>query len=286
MATIPPITKISPKIIRILGCNPSPMTLQGTNTYLIGSGRQRILLDAGDPNVTDYISHLKRVIMDERIFINDIIVSHWHHDHVGGVDDVLDAIENGKSCKVWKYPRNDAPEPVLKNATLQELKNGQKFVVDGSTLEVIHTPGHTTDHIVIYLHEDKSLFSADCILGEGSTVFEDLYDYMKSLQLISNINPSVIYPGHGNIINDPKERITMYINHRNQREAHILAALEQHPEETFDEMQLVKLIYKDTPEQLWPAAALNVNVILTKLFKEKKVAKENAGWKYGQTASL
>lgn len=78
----------------------------------------------------------------------------------------------------------------------------------------------------------------------------------------------------------------MYINRRNQREAHILAALEQHPEETFDEMQLVKLIYKDTPEQLWPAAALNVNVILTKLFKEKKVAKENAGWKYGQTASL
>lgn len=78
----------------------------------------------------------------------------------------------------------------------------------------------------------------------------------------------------------------MYINHRNQREAHILAVLKQHPEETFDEMQLVKLIYTDTPEQLWPAAALNVNVILTKLFKEKKVAKESAGWKYVQTASL
>lgn len=286
MAKIPPITKISPNIIRILGCNPSPMTLQGTNTYIIGSGKHRILLDAGDPNVNDYIGHLKRVIMDERILINDIIVSHWHHDHVGGVDDVLEAIENGKTCKVWKYPRTDDAEPTLKSTTFHELKNGQKFVIDGTTVEVIHTPGHTTDHVVLLLHEDNSLFSADCILGEGTSVFEDLYDYMKSLQLIRNINPSVIYPGHGNIINDPTERITTYINHRNQREAQILTVLQQHPSETFDEMQLVKLIYKDTPEQLWPAAALNVNHHLCKLVKENKVSNEGNGWKFTPTSSL
>lgn len=286
MATIPPITRISPSVIRVLGCNPSPMTLQGTNTYIIGTGKNRILLDAGDPDVKDYISHLKRVIMDERILINDIIVSHWHHDHVGGVDDVLAAIENGNTCKVWKFPRTDAPDPVLKNTPFCELKNGQKFKLDGSTLEIIHTPGHTTDHVVLLLHEDKSLFSADCILGEGTSVFEDLYDYMKSLQLIQNFNPTVIYPGHGNIINDPKERITTYMNHRNQREAQILAVFEQHPNDTFDEMQLVKIIYKDTPEQLWLAAAYNVKHHLNKLVKEKKVVEASGGWRYFQMASL
>lgn len=260
------------------------MTLQGTNTYLIGSGKNRILLDAGDANVADYISHLKRVLMDERVLINDIIVSHWHHDHVGGVDDVLSAIEN--TCRVWKFPRNDASDPTLKNTDFHELKHGQKFEIEGSTLEVIHTPGHTTDHVVLLLHEDNSLFSADCILGEGTTVFEDLYEYMKSLQVIKNIDPAVIYPGHGNIINDPKDRITTYINHRNQREAQILAVLEEHPNDTFDEMQLVRTIYKDTPEQLWQAAAYNVGHHLRKLTKEKKVIEKNGTWMYVPMASL
>lgn len=55
---------------------------------------RRILLDPSDENVPEYIGHLKKVISDERILINDIIVSHWHHDHIGGVDEVLDVIEN------------------------------------------------------------------------------------------------------------------------------------------------------------------------------------------------
>lgn len=286
MATIPPVTKISPRLIRILGCNPSPMTLQGTNTYLIGSGKRRILLDTGDENVPEYIGHLKQVISDERILINDIIISHWHHDHIGGVDEVLDVIENKDSCKVWKYRRSDAPEATLKNASILELKHGQKFNIEGATLEVIHTPGHTTDHIVLVLHEDNSLFSADCILGEGTTVFEDLYEYMKSLQIIQHAKPSVIYPGHGNIIDDPVERIAQYISHRNQREAQIMSVFEQQPSATFDEMDIVKQIYKETPEHLWKAAAYNVNHHLQKLLVEKKITQDGTRWKLKPQASL
>nr|XP_019563206.2 beta-lactamase-like protein 2 homolog [Aedes albopictus] len=286
MATIAPITKISPRLIRVLGCNPGPMTLQGTNTYIIGTGERRILLDASDENVPEYIGHLKKVISDERILINDIIVSHWHHDHIGGVDEVLDVIENKDSCKVWKYPRSDAPETTLRNANIHHLEHGQKFSIEGATLEVIHTPGHTTDHVVLVLHEDNSLFSADCILGEGTTVFEDLYEYMKSLQVIQDAKPSVIYPGHGNIILDPVERIAQYISHRNQREAQIMAVFQQQPTTLFDEMDLVREIYKDTPEHLWKAAAYNVSHHLQKLHKEKRISLDGDRWKLVPQASL
>lgn len=64
-----------------------------------------------------------------------------------------------------------------------------------------HTPGHTTDHVVITLEEDNALFSADCVLGEGTTVFEDLKEYINSLYLILDLKPTVIFPGHGSVIN-------------------------------------------------------------------------------------
>ncbi|XP_065164848.1 endoribonuclease LACTB2 [Atheta coriaria] len=283
MATvIPSVTRISSRIIRVLGCNPGPMTLQGTNTYIIGTGKRRILLDTGDADVPQYINHLKGVLEHEKVDLAHIFISHWHHDHVGGLNDVLE-LESSKYCQVWKFPRKEDDASIK----YDHLKDGQEFSVEGATLRVLHTPGHSTDHAVFQLIEDNAIFAGDCILGEGTAVFEDLHDYMHSLQAILDQNPAVIYPGHGNIINDPKERLQYYITHRNQREAQILNVLKAHTGKQFDELELVKEIYVDTPTTLYPAAALNVGHHLSKLLKEGKVscAEATKRWQYKEHAS-
>ncbi|CAH3845687.1 beta-lactamase-like protein 2 homolog [Pieris brassicae] len=268
-AVIPTVTKLSSRIIRILGCNPGPMTLQGTNTYLIGTGKNRILLDTGDKDITEYQKHLSEVVGSEQVNIEHIVVTHWHHDHIGGVENIFGTI--AKQPKVWKHKRDsdDAHDTNPLPSPFNWLYDGQELTVEGATLKVHHTPGHTTDHVVLTLQEENILFSGDCILGEGTAVFEDLYTYMKSLNRILELNPSVIYPGHGNIVDDPIEKIKYYIAHRTQREEQILEALRNNSDKQLNEMDLVKIIYKETPEHLWPAAAYNVNHHLTKLAKEK-----------------
>lgn len=167
--------------------------------------------------------------------MSNIILSHWHHDHIGAVKDVLQSIENAdgscfnlcrkkfvfsddeifiSDCCVWKYPRTDAADeyPALENVAVKKLENGQEIIVDGARVKVIHTPGHTTDHCILFMEETQGVFSGDCILGEGTAVFEDLSDYMKSLEQILAIKPSVIYPGHGNIINVRDFRLFFFFN--------------------------------------------------------------------------
>lgn len=142
------------------------------------------------------------------------------------------------------------------------------------TMKAIYTPGHTTDHIILHLQEENAVFSGDCILGEGSTVFEDLHDYMLSLKKILEINPKVIYPGHGPVITNPKDKIEEYIAHRNQREDQIIKALEGNRGKKMSAMEVVKIVYVETPENLHAAAAGNVSHHLAKLLKEGKVTKE------------
>lgn len=269
---IPAVTKLSSRIIRILGCNPGPMTLQGTNTYLIGTGKNRILLDAGDKDIPEYQKHLSEVVQTEQINIEHIVITHWHHDHIGGVENIYGSI--AKQPKVWKHRRSeeDSEDNELpRTIPVNWLTDGQEIKVDGATMMVHHTPGHTTDHVILTLLEENILFSGDCILGEGTAVFEDLYTYMKSLQKILNLKPSVIYPGHGNVVEDPIKKIEYYIAHRNQREQQILEALKNNSQKQLNEMDLVRIIYMETPEHLWQAAAYNVNHHLTKLTKENKV---------------
>ncbi|XP_060517774.1 beta-lactamase-like protein 2 homolog [Cylas formicarius] len=279
-AVIPTVTKVSPRITRILGCNPSSMTLQGTNTYVLGTGKRRILIDTGDEGISQYVSHLSNVLNEENIELAHIFLSHWHHDHVGGLTDIISKLGiRIKDCHVWKFPRLDAEDIVQK---FELFEDGQEFVVEGATVKVFHTPGHSTDHAVFHLLEDNAVFSGDCILGEGTSIFENLYDYMKSLNLILKLQPCVIFPGHGNIIYDPAERLKYYLSHRQQREDQIIEVLKKNIGKGFTENALVLAIYTGLSEKLVKAAEYNVNHHLQKLLKEGKVLQIGELWQYNK----
>jgi len=274
LTILPKVAKLSPRVLRILGCNPGPMTLQGTNTYVVGKGKDRLLIDTGDGKQPEYFLNLKKSLNFDRFGLSGIILTHWHHDHVGGVAEALKSCHKG--AKVYKFPRQEDELALPSGVEVTPIQDQQVFEVDGATLTAIHTPGHTTDHVILHLKEENAVFSGDCILGEGTAVFEDLHDYMLSLNKILEIDPKVIYPGHGQFIKDPREKIEYYIHHRNERERQILQCLQDDKTSAgLTPMDLVKKIYTDTPESLYVAAGKNVSHHLQKLCKEGKACEKD-----------
>lgn len=242
---------------------------------MIGKGSKRVLLDTGEGR-PEWIESLKSVLEKEKITIDTAILSHWHHDHIQGVPDLL---SYSSETKVYKNDPHDDWLPI---------SHGQKFEIEGATLRAFHCPGHTTDHMAFVLEEEDSMFTADNVLGQGTAVFEDLALYMKSLESMSKQFGGRAYPGHGPVIEDGPAKIAEYIKHRKQREKQVLDVLAKDKDDGWTSMDIVKVIYKDYPENLWEPAERGILQILDKLLKEGKVVRDEAKgtWSLAGKSSL
>jgi glyoxylase-like metal-dependent hydrolase (beta-lactamase superfamily II) len=148
-------------------------------------------------------------------------------------------------------------------------------MANGLAIQAIFTPGHAVDHLCYYLEREQILFSGDLILGTGTTVIPvdggDMTAYLASLRRLLELDIREIYPGHGPVIDRPREYILAYIRHREMREEQILALLKQGVR---DASTMVKRIYADIPQAVHGLAQQSVLSHLIKLEREGVVTRE------------
>jgi glyoxylase-like metal-dependent hydrolase (beta-lactamase superfamily II) len=266
---LPDVDVWSDRVVVALGQNPGIFTGPGTNTYLVGRGRARILLDTGEGR-PEYLPVLARAL--ERaggVSIQEIVLTHGHPDHMGGAAGVIERFGPLRVSKL-PWPGVDERYPL----EVRPLADGARVASEGATLRAVHTPGHAEDHLCFLLEEEHALFSGDNVLGVGTTVIPgrggDLADYMASLERLRALAPRAIYPAHGPKIADGTAKIEEYIAHRREREEQILAALAAGLARVAD---VVKRVYAAYPEALHAAAAASVSAHLLKLEREGRVAR-------------
>ncbi len=262
--SLPEVDVWSERVTTALGMNPGLFTGPGTNTYLVGTGSSRILLDTGQ-GLPAYLPVLERAM--ERAgcsAIQEVVLTHGHPDHNGGLAAVLERFGPLPVSK-WPWPDFDARTGV--EATV--LADGDTVRTEGATLRAIHTPGHAPDHLCFLLEEERAIFSGDNVLGVGTTVIPskdgDLLDYLHSLERLLETGPRRIYPAHGPCIEDGVAKLRQYIDHRHDRERQIVAAL---GEGDATIAVVVKRVYTDVPEVLHAAAGHSVASHLRKLERE------------------
>ncbi|MGH7358619.1 MAG: MBL fold metallo-hydrolase [Candidatus Rokuibacteriota bacterium] len=265
-AAFPPTARLTPLVGRVLGLNPGLMTGPGTNTYLVGA-RQPFLIDTG-AGVPGYIPLLEGFLGGEGMdAVRQVLLTHRHVDHMGGVPDVRRAFPR---VPVAKLVRNDDALPV----TMQRLDDEMMIRGDGVTLHALHTPGHASDHLCYYLEEERALFTGDLILGGSTTVIPpddgDLGDYLASLRRVLQLDVQRIYPAHGPVLEPARPVIEGYIAHRLQREAQILEALGAGAETA---AEVVSRVYREVATALHPVARLSVLSHLAKLEREGRVVR-------------
>jgi len=259
--------QVSPSVRAVMVPDENPMHPDYTCIYIAGKG-QVLAIDSGEA-IDRYHWFIKGYLAAvERAEIALAGITHHHADHSGN----LKWIRSELNAEIIA-PREGLPllRGKLPRSGVSTFTDGQVIDLDGGVrLRVLFTPGHSTDSVCYYLEEEGVLFSGDTLLGSSTTTVHDLASYRRSLQKLADLpNLKVICPGHGRLIWDPRERIQMYINHRNMREQQILAALREGGAQTSWDIMLK--LYPDIDKRLRRAAENNVRAHLVQLEQEGRV---------------
>lgn len=233
----------------VLASNPGMMTLEGTNTWILrepGAKRSVVV----DPGPADE-AHVQAVLAAAGE-VGLILFTHRHFDHTEALGRMVELTGARARAFDGEFTRGAA-----------QLVDGETIELDGLTIEVIGTPGHTTDSCCFLLGAEGSLLSGDTILGRGTTVIAHpdgvLRPYLDSLlhlrELVEEGLVERILPGHGPVIEDAAAVIDFYLEHRADRLDQVRAAVRAGATTARD---VVELVYKDVDEVLWPAAELSV----------------------------
>lgn len=226
------------EFLTIRARNPGPLTLDGTNTYVV----EGTVVDPGP----DDEGHLEAILASGTV--ERIALTHRHPDHAAGA---------GRLSRL-------SGAPVLAHG--DGLGDGDELVPG---VVCLHTPGHAPDHLCFWHPESGTLISGDLIAGSGSIMISppegNLTDYMASLETVRALSPGRILPGHGPEVPDAVAKIEEYLAHRREREGLVVAALDRGAS-TLEEV--VALAYADTPPRMRPYAELAARACLIKLGRE------------------
>ena len=251
--------ELSPLIRRVVCRNPGAFTFMGTGTYIIGRGKVAVV-DAGPPDPQHAEAVLKAV---EGETITHQLITHTHMDH----SPAARLIKEATGAETWGYGPHGGDRG---GAKVEEggdhdfrpdhtVRDGDIIQGDGWTVECVHTPGHTSNHICFGLREEKALFTGDHIMGWSTTIVSppdgNMTDYFASLDKLLERDDEIYYPTHGAPIGQVHNFVRAYRAHRQLREEQITRVLADGPK-TIPEM--VAVMYADVDKSLHRAAARSV----------------------------
>ena len=256
--TIASATPVS-TVLRLLAPNPGILTGPGTNTYVIVSADECAVLDPG-PIVDSHHAAIRKALLG--LQPRAVVVTHTHSDHAPLANPL--ATEFG--IRSYGYAAGPGFDPD------RTLRDGDRLRFGRATLEVLHTPGHSNDHLCFRLGD--TLFTGDHIMGGSTVVVEDMTNYLRSLRRVGDLRPARLLPGHGHEIENPAEVITGYLEHRMVREDQIIAAIRGGARTVG---AVVESVYCQVDPRLHPAAAVSVLAHVRKLTIEGKVGLASQG---------
>lgn len=261
--------------IRLEAHNPSPMTGQGNNTYLlVGTRGEGAIIDAGVGD-SRHIAAIERHLGGLRARLDYVLVTHAHADHASGAP-VLAEAHLAARCYKFPWPDEDRKYAVQ----WEPLADGDRLLAGGEPLVAVHTPGHSPDHVVFWHEPSGTAFTGDLVVQGSSVMIQwsrggDLRLYLSALERVLALGPQRLLPAHGPEITEPAALLHQHLDHRRMRERQVLDALARGRDTV---QSIAECIYDGLDTALMPAAQENVRSHLEKLRAEGRAFEANDRW--------